>query len=506
MRRFILCFIALICPFFVYTQSLDPQSINHLVDKQLLLALKEHHELVSIPNDAAFPADIDKNITWLKPAFEERGFKVELLKTSNIPIFFAQKNQKGVDKTLLFYFHLDGQSVDPKQWDQKYPWTPVLKAKNNVGVWEEIGYEQLEKGEIDPEWRIYARSAADDKGPIIMFLHALDILKKEKITASYNIKVILDGEEEKGSAGLSNTLEKYKDTYASDYMIIMDGPAHASNRPTLTFGCRGIASCSITVYGPVTSQHSGHYGNFAPNPVFRMAHLLASMKDESGRALVKGFYDGISLEAPIQKLLKAVPNDDKMLQERLQIAEMEKVGNTYQEALQYPSLNVRHIHTSWEGPGLKTIIPDWAKVHIDVRLVPETDKDRQLDLIHAHIHHQGFYVLDREPTKVERLTHPKIATFERNRGVNAFRTDMESPFGQALNQAITTITGETPVRIRIMGGTVPIAPIIGQLDIPAVIVPMVNMDNNQHSPNENLRIGNIIQGIKTCMAILMTEL
>jgi len=114
-------------------------------------------------------------------------------------------------------------------------------------------------------------------------------------------------------------------------------------------------------------------------------------------------------------------------------------------------------------------------------------------------------VLDRLPTDKERLSHNKIITFTSNPGVNAFRTSLNSIFGKKLRKSLTETFGEEPVSIRTMGGTVPIIPAINTLNIPAIIVPMVNMDNNQHSPNENIRIGNIRQGIKICLSILETD-
>ena len=288
-------------------------------------------------------------------------------------------------------------------------------------------------------------------------------------------------------------------------MIIMDGPSHNSNRPTLTFGCRGIATCSITTYGAKLPQHSGHYGNYAPNPVFGLSRILASMKDEDGNVLIDKYYEGISLSDEVRSILNAVPDPKDDINKAMLIKEEEKVGFNYQEALQYPTLNVRQIETSWKGEGLKTVIPEYATAHIDVRLVVETDGKAQLEKIHKHLEDLGYLVLDRSPTNEERLSNKKIVTFEQNKGVNAFRTELNSPVGEKLRAALTKSFGEAPVSIRTMGGTVPIIPAINQLKIPAIIVPMVNMDNNQHSPNENIRIGNIRQGIKICLSILNTS-
>ena len=289
-------------------------------------------------------------------------------------------------------------------------------------------------------------------------------------------------------------------------MIIMDGPAHNSNQPTLTFGCRGIATCSITTYGSKLPQHSGHYGNYVSNPVFSLSRLLTSMKSDDGKVLIKDYYKGININKVVSNILNSVPDSTIDINNSLLIHKAESVGENYQEALQYPTLNVRQIGTSWKGEGLKTIIPEYATANIDVRLVVETDGKLQLEKIKKHIKNQGFLVLDRVPTDKERLENFKIVTFKGNSGINAFRTPLNSPFGEKLRISLTSIFGKKPASIRTMGGTVPIISAISELNIPAIIVPMVNMDNNQHNPNENIRIGNIRQGIKICLAILNTSL
>lgn len=489
--------------FFLFSiLSLNAQTnIDRLIQKGLPETIEEHRELVSIPNDAQFPEDMPKNVAWLEKAFQKRDFQTEVLEAGKVPIFFAKKVIDENKPTVLFYMHYDGQPVAPAKWEQADPFQPVLKKQNEDGSFSIIDYEMINE-KFDPNWRVFARSAADDKGPIIMFLEALDIMKATNTPLAFNVKILLDGEEEKGSAGLKSTMEQYKRRYAADRLIIMDGPAHPTNTPTLMFGCRGIASATLTVYGARVPQHSGHFGNYAPNPVFRLSQLLASMKDEEGRVIIKGFYDGIELDENTRQILANVPDDEKAIQKRLGVAAPEKVGDNYQEALQYPSLNAKGIAAGWVGRQTRTIVPEHAVVQLGIRLVPESDGDRLLGLVKKHIESKGYYVVDKEPTEEERLTHPKIAFFTGKKSVNAFRTPLDSPTGEWLSSALKKAHGKDSVRIRIMGGTVPVTPLIEALGVPAVIVPMVNMDNNQHSPNENLRLGNLVDGIKTCVGIL----
>ena len=476
-----------------------------IIQKHLTGIVKQHKEFVSIPNLPEDKALMLKNISWVTEHYKELGFKAQLLESSTLPLLLLEKEYNPDYKTVLFYFHIDGQPVDPKKWDQENPFKPVLKGLDSQGNWETLNWEIINK-KIDDEWRIFARAAADDKAPIIMLLNALTFLKAEKIDPKFNIKIVFDPEEEYGSDAFLSTLNTHKDHYAADAMIIMDGPAHESNKPTLTFGCRGIATCTITTYGAKLPQHSGHYGNYVPNPVFSLSNILSSMKDENGRVLIKDFYSGIELKPKVQQILNSVPDDKEVLNTRLGLAQAEHVGNSYQESLQFPSLNVRQIETSWKGDKPKTVIPEIAIANIDIRLVVETDGKAQLDKIKTHIENLGYTIFDRNPTDKERLKYSKIVKFTRSNGVNAFRTDLNSNLGTALRKSLTEMFGEIPISIRTMGGTVPIISAVKILDIPAIILPMVNMDNNQHSPNENIRIGNIRDGIKTCIAILKTKI
>ena len=490
---------------FVFTFTTNAQDWSEQIDGKFYEVLQSHREFVSIPN---LPTDVQKmyqNIAWVKRHYKEVGFTLKNLESSTLPVLFAERVVNPDYKTVLIYFHLDGQPVDPKAWDQEDPFIPVLKDPIGNGEFREISWDELDY-HMDDNYRIFARAAADDKAPIVMLLSALEIMKANKLEPKFNIKIIFDLEEEYGSNGFLSTLKKYKEIYSADYMIIMDGPAHNSNQPTLTFGCRGIATCSLTTFGAKLPQHSGHYGNYAPNAVFGLSRILASMKDEDGNVLIDDYYKEVNLSDEVRAMLSSVPENKEAINKALFIKEEEKVGMNYQEALQYPTLNIRQIETSWKGEGLKTVIPEYATAHIDVRLVAETDRITQLDKIDRHLKKLGYLVLDRDPTDAERLSNKKIVKFKRSKGVNAFRTELDSPFGEKLRNALTKEFGKNPISIRTMGGTVPIIPAINELKIPAVIVPMVNMDNNQHSPNENIRIGNIRQGIRICLSLLNTRI
>ena len=488
--------LAILC-FLLYNSYVIAQS----AESKLKPALEELKEFIAIPNDALVSEDILKNISWLEEKFKERGFETRILETDGQPLFFAQLPKVKRAKTILFYMHFDGQSVDPSKWNQEIPYNAVLKTKNGT-EWKALDWSALDNS-IEEDWRIFGRSTSDDKGPIVMLLQAIDLLKDNKKKIPFNIKVILDSEEEKGSKPLPKAVKKYRDVLAADYLIITDGPLHVSDNPTLVFGCRGITTINLTTYGPIKPQHSGHYGNYAPNPGFRLAQLLATFKDEQGKVLIDGYYDGITIDPKTALVLKSVPDNETQIRKNLAIKSPETVGSFYQESLQYPSLNIRGLSSGWTGKKARTIVPESATAAIDIRLVPESDGVRLKALIKKHIQQQGYYVTTAAPTLDERMQHDKIMMFESGSLTQPFRTDLNVPFASWLEKALDD---EKLVKIRIMGGTVPIASFINELNIPAIIVPMVNPDNNQHSPNENLKVKNIKYGINTFYKILSTKL
>ncbi len=473
--------------------------LGNEMDRYLTPAfVAELAEFLRLPNDARDRAALAPNLAWLEAAFTRRGFRVQDLSDPDYALMFAERPVPAPARTVLFYFHFDGQPVDPAQWRQSSPYEPVLKVPTAEGGFATVPWTTHVS---DPDTRLYARSASDDKGPIVMLLHALDQLAERGSVVATHIKVILDGKEERGSPGLALKIARVRELLAADFLLVVDGPAHFTNQPTLMFGCRGMARLTLTTYGPAAPQHSGHFGNVAPNPVFALADLLASMKDDRGRVQVEGFYDRVVISPEERAMIDAAPDDPAALRQRLQVPALEAVGSSYQEALQYPSLNVRRLRSPL-FEGTRTIVPDRAEAEIDIRLVPETGGQELIQRIAAHVRDQGFYVVEREPTREERLQHARIATVAGRLGVPPFQTPRDSEIGRFLVAALQDEYGEPPIQIPLMGGTVPITPFIKLLGFPAVIVPLVNSDNNQHSPNENLRLGNAATGIRTLKALL----
>ena len=476
----------------------DRAAIERWVTGHQRQVMAEFTELLAIPDVGSDRPNIRRNAEFLRGMLERHGLKAEILETTGNPLVYAERNVPGAMRTTLFYIHYDGQPVDPPKWKQETPFHPLMRdGRLEEGAKTIPNFGTIEK--LPDDWRIYARSASDDKAPIVALCAALDALQGK---TQSNIHVVLDGEEEMGSPSLTQAITRYRDKLRASLLLILDGPVHASGRPTLAFGARGIVTMDLTVYGPKMALHSGHYGNWIPNPGIRLAQLLATMKDDQGRTTIAGFYDGVPPLTPQQRqVLKSVPDDEPALLKLFGVAHPDAVGESLQEAIQYPSLNVRGMRSGYVDEP-RTIIPPDATAAIDMRLVKETPSAHMLELLRAHIEKQGYHMVDQDPDDATRLRYPKLARLKVGEGMEAYRTEPESPEGVQVTQALTRMWGAEPVRIRTMGGTVPIAPFIRELGLPAVGVPIVNFDNNQHGDNENLRLGNLWTGIVTLAAML----
>ncbi len=480
---------------------LPVDKIRQMTDQHTRPAIALYREFLSLPNDANYADDIMRMVEWMEEAFGSRRFKTQRIPTAGSPLLLAERHVAEDAKTVLIYLQSDGQPVDPTAWFQEDPYTPVLKERGVDGKYERIPWDLIDNS-YSPEWRVFARSASDSKGPMTQFLVAMELLDQAGFEADYNMKVIIDTEEEMGSPNLPEAVVANRDLLAADILLIFDGPPHPSNRPTVGFGARGIVTVTLVTHGPKVPQHSGHYGNFVPNPAFHMSRILSSMKSADGRVTIPGFYDGVSIDADTRKILEAVPDDEEKILADMGLIKHDAVASSLQEAIQYPSLNIRGMSSGWVGKESRTIVPATAIAEIDIRLVKESDYEYLLDLVRSQVEELGYYVIDHVPSDEERLNHPDIVTFTHEYSYGAYRSDMDAPAGRMARDGMRHLYGEEPILIRTSGGSVPISPFVETLGVPAAKVPTVNIDNNQHSPNENIRMGSFIEGIAILMSVL----
>ena len=469
--------------------------------------VRELTEFLAIPNLASDTPNIQKNAAHLVEMLEARGIETHLLPINGRgPVVYGKLTAPDATRTVIFYAHYDGQPVDPTAWTDGKPFEPVLRSAAIEAGGKRIPFPEnstKRPAVYNDDWRIYARSSSDDKSPIVALLAALDALRAKKIPLGVNLKVIFEGEEEAGSTNLAHTLELHRNLLGGDLLITADGPVHQSGRPLVFFGNRGEIDLNMTVYGPVRALHSGHYGNWAPNPALELARLLASMKDGDGRVLIDGYYDDIvPLGEVEQHALEEMPNNDAELEHELGIAKPEGGGKKLAELLQQPSLNIRGLRSAYVGEHSQNVVPDQAEASIDARLVKGEDPKEKFEQIAAFIRKQGYYVIDHEPTMDERRTHALIAKVIYNGGYRASRTPMDLPACKALVQLVQGATGSDTVVAPTLGGSVPMY-IFEDLGLPWIGVPIVNYDNHQHSSDENLRLGHLWRGMEIYGAILV---
>ena len=458
--------------------------------------LAEFVALLSIPNIASDKPNIEKNANAIVQMMERRGVAAKLLRVEGAnPLAYGEIKTPGATRTIVLYAHYDGQPLDPKEWATP-PFTPTFKNKD-----AEVKLDGTSR--IDPEWRLYARSTGDDKAPILAMMTALDAIKAAGLKTKSNIRFVFEGEEEAGSTNLQRILETHKNLLTGDVWLICDGPVHQSRRQQIVFGARGVTSINLTVYGPKRELHSGHYGNWAPNPAMMMARLLSSMKDDDGRILVEDYYKGVvPLSAAEKKAISEAPAVDQMMMDELWLGRTENAGKRLEEAIALPSLNVRGMASARVGGGASNVIPASATATIDMRLVLGITPEQAVERVTQHIRQQGYFVTAKEPTEQERRTHPKIAWLQRSeKGYPAVKTSMDLPISRELIRVVESARGPS-IKMPTLGGSVPLYMIVDVLNAPCVLIPIANHDNNQHSFNENMRIQNLWDGIELMAALL----
>ena len=461
--------------------------------------VEEFTHFLSLPNVTSDSDGIARNAAALSEMMRARGITPRLLSVpGSNPIVFGEVRTPGAATTTVFYAHYDGQPVEPKEWVSS-PFSPVIRAYAPDHRGPVITLPPQGQA-LDPEARIYARSASDDKGTIIAMLAALDAIRAAGLSLRSNIKFVFDGEEEMGSPNLERIVAANKDLLAGDVWLICDGSQYPGNLPLLTFGARGFVGVDITVYGARRELHSGNFGNWAPNPALALARLLASLKDDNGRVLVKGFYDGIvPLTAPEQRALRDVPPTERELTNELWLGSTEGAPATLNERLALPSLNIKGL-ASARG----NIIPSTAAASIDIRLVKGMDHRQTFRRLTDHVRQQGFFVVETEPDANIRRAHPRVARVTLTGGNNAIRTPMALPVAQAVIRAVESVRGPV-LKLPTMGGSLPLEVIERTLGAPMINVHMSNPDNNNHSFDENLRLQNLWDGIEQATALLLMD-
>ena len=469
--------------------------------------VRELSDFLAIRNLASDSVNIRRNAQHLIDLMAKRGIQARLLESpaGGAPSVFGELRTPGATRTVVLYAHYDGQPVDTTQWITQ-PWAPVLRDKLHTDGGKIIELPS-QPGAVQGEWRLYGRSAGDDKSPIIAMLRALDAMRASNLSPSVNLKFFFEGEEEAGSPHLRPLLEKYADLLRADAWLFGDGPVHQSRRQQVVFGVRGVAGLDVTVYGPSRGLHSGHYGNWAYNPITLLANFIATLRNDDGRILIPAFYDDVvPISVAERRALASVPAVDSALRTELLIGGTEANGALLAERIMEPALNLRGFRGGGVGAGGSNTISTEARASIDFRLVPRQTPERIRALFEAHARTKGYFVVsDREPTTAERLAHPRVMRLDWEAGYPATRVAMDAPVSRAVLQSVESALGTPVIAMPTLGGSLPMFTFDQVLRTPLIVLPIVTHDNSQHAANENLRLQNLWDGM-VVYAGIMAEL
>ena len=462
--------------------------------------LADFAELLALDNQTQDLPSLRRNATAIAAMFAARGATTEVIEEDGAaPLVVGHLGAGPERPTLGVYVHYDGQPTG-SGWHTP-PFDPVLRAASG----ETVPFPSA-GAPVDDDWRLFARGAADDKAPLMALLAALDAISAAGYSPAVNLALCFEGEEESGSPHLRTYLERLRDRLRADAWLICDGPVHHTGAPQIALGVRGFCGFELTVYGPGRELHSGHYGNWAPNPALDLVWLLASFKDSGGRVAIDGFYDTTQPPTAAElAALRELPAVEPALLDELGLAAAEVPESRLVDRLMLPSLNIRGIAAGAVGAAARNVIPSEAHASVDIRLAAGDRPERVLRLVREHIARRGFHLLDREPTHAERRRHRHLARLDPDVGYPAARTPADLPIVAHLVEVAARAAGRPALTVPTLGGSVPLHHIAEVLAAPTVIVPIANPDNNQHAANENLRLGQLWYGIDLWSLLLTSQ-
>lgn len=442
--------------------------MNHVIDfinTNRDRYVEELKGYLAIPSISALPdhkADVRRCAEWTRDEMQRIGLQnVRLIETPGFPVVYGDWLGATGAPTILFYGHYDVQPVDP------------------VNLWESPPFEATVR-----DGEIYARGAADDKGQVFMHFKAIEAHLKQNGRLPVNIRIILEGEEEVGSANLDNFVKDHKDELKADVVVISDSPMFDRGVPSICYGLRGLVYFQIDLRGTKSDLHSGSFGGAVANPAFMLANILAQMKDRSGRIKIPGFYDDVrELREEERQQWRRLPFNEKRYAKELGAPKLwgETGYSTLERVWARPTFEVNGILSGFTGEGAKTVIPAVAMAKVSMRLVPNQDPDRIAGLFED-------YVRKVAPKSVE-------VKVTRMHGGKPWMTEFDNKYVQAAGRAIQKGFGQEPVFNR-EGGSIPVVATFQEiLGLPSVLFGVGLPDENAHAPNEKLDLANFHGGI-----------
>ncbi|HZR22658.1 MAG TPA: dipeptidase [Vicinamibacterales bacterium] len=437
--------------------------------------LEELKAFLAIPSISALPqhaGDVKRCAEWCADEMRRIGLQnVKLIDTPGNPVAYGDWLNAPGAPTILFYGHYDVQPVDPLDlWD-----SPPFEATVRDG-------------------EIYARGSADDKGQVFMHFKAVEAHLKQTGKLPVNIKFMIEGEEEVGSAHLDDFVRSHKSDLSADVVVISDSPMFARGVPSICYGLRGLVYFQIDLRGSSTDLHSGSFGGAVANPAIVLAQMLAQMKDRSGRIKITGFYDDVvALTDEERKAWESLPFNERKYRQDFGIPKVfgETGYSTLERTWARPTFEVNGLLSGFTGEGAKTVLPAVAMAKVSMRLVPNQDPDKIAKLFEAYVHEVAPKTVEVKVTRMH--------------GGKPWMTSYDNVYVQAAARAIERGFGQKPVLTR-EGGSIPVVSTFQEeLGLPSVLFGVGLPDENAHAPNEKLDVSNFHNGI-IASAILYEEI
>ena len=421
-------------------------------------------ELLEQPSISSQGVGVVECAELVESILTDHGLDARLVSTASYPLVYGEKIVDDSKPTVLFYGHYDVQPVTRSEWASD-PFDPELR-----------------------DGAIYARGSGDNKGQFLSHVRAAEAVEDTMGALPVNMKVLLEGEEENGSAGLVEFLERDPDEIDCDLIYVADGSMHDSGRPTIIYGCRGMVGFELSLRTTTSHIHSGNYGGPVPNAANELLSVISSLY-RNKRVLIPEFYDDIEITSAHRSLVDEIPVDTESIKDELGIRtfDIEDDNEYYRELLLEPTLNINGIRSGYGGDGMKTIIPNTARAKIDIRLLPK----QQPDAIYRDI---VEFVDDLNPeVEVTKLgSFPPLAE------------NPETPVAESVVTSLERAWEQDVVEIPLLPGSLPAGYFKRVTDVPILVVPYANPDQNNHGPNEHLDTVCFENGIRTSAAFLTT--
>jgi acetylornithine deacetylase/succinyl-diaminopimelate desuccinylase-like protein len=446
--------------------SPDLTDIFSYIDSHRQPFLDRLFDYLRRPSISARGEGIGEVADYIAGVLTGAGVPARLLPTQGWPMVLGERTDVPGGFTVLLYGHYDVQPPEPLEEWVSPPFEPAIR-----------------------NGRIYARGVGDNKGQHLAQILAIETLLACRGSLPCNVKVLLEGEEEVGSPHVREFVAAHRDALAADVMIASDGPVRESGRACIELGVRGVLSFELRARGANRDLHSGNWGGVAPNPLWTLVHLLATMKNERGQITIDGFYDRVQpLDPAEREALDRLPVDVAEVKRSLDLAELDvpRDRDFHERLMAWPTLTINGLHGGYGGPGSKTVLPHEAVAKCDIRLVADQTAEDVFARVQEHVRRQA----------------PDVQVVYQG-SMDPAKTPIDSPYIEPIRRAIAAAQGEDPLIVPAMGGSLPYYAFTQGLGVPAITVPYANADEANHAPNENLEVERFFAGIRTGAAMLL---